>query len=512
MQLASWTFGDTNWLTGSGHSPIALTNIFNVPGGDGNALLVDSPNAAFLRYNVVESDGTTNLTLGTGSLVFWFSPDWSSTNAGGTGPGACASLIQVGQYTTNASYGYWCLCIDPAGQNICFIGQTNNGSQATPLTAPIAWTNGSWHQITLTYSSSNSTLYLDGTLVTNGPAALFRPGPTALAHGFCIGSDTNGLEQAHGRFDDLATFNYPLTVQSVAGLWTLYSVFYGVQVAHAQLVQAPSQPGTNALSSWTAVTGPGFLTNYWAMTNCSHVGPLRITNLTARAGSSSNTMSLTFSIIGSNTLPVDVFGTTCLASGNITNSGPWYWLGQGAACYTYSLILTDSVVFLVLGTAQDSDLDGLTDVYELLVNRTDPNNPDSHGTGILDGWYVAYHLDASTDPYAQCPSGDGWTILQASQNGWNPNDFHTPPPPQNVAARLDSTGTNVVVTWASGGGPVTSYAVQSFYPPWLCWITNAQVSASTFTFTNPGCLSSPPSDGQIQYYSCQGIFRGGRPG
>jgi hypothetical protein len=41
-----------------------------------------------------------------------------------------------------------------------------------------------------------------------------------------------------------------------------------------------------------------------------------------------------------------------------------------------------------LGTPQDSDGDGLTDAYELLISHTDPNNPDTDGDGIPDGWSV----------------------------------------------------------------------------------------------------------------------------
>jgi hypothetical protein len=61
---------------------------------------------------------------------------------------------------------------------------------------------------------------------------------------------------------------------------------------------------------------------------------------------------------------------------------------------------------------------------------------DSTGSGIPDWWEQYYFVTNGLDPYALCPSGDGWTLLQAYQNGWNPNLFYTPPPPQNVAAVL----------------------------------------------------------------------------
>ena len=62
-------------------------------------------------------------------------------------------------------------------------------------------------------------------------------------------------------------------------------------------------------------------------------------------------------------------------------------MGQGPHCATYMIPgLANSPVFLLLGTPQDSDHDGLTDAYELLVSHTDPNKADTSGDGILDGW------------------------------------------------------------------------------------------------------------------------------
>jgi hypothetical protein len=110
----------------------------------------------------------------------------------------------------------------------------------------------------------------------------------------------------------------------------------------------------------------------------------------------------------------------------------------------------------------------------------------STGSGIPDWWLLQYLGHTDVDPYSLCPSNDGWTILQAYENGWNPNLFYTPPPPQNVNARLDSTGTNLTITWTSGGGPVTNYVIQqgqfsdthgwSFSPA-------GQVAATTFSFS-----------------------------
>lgn len=106
--LDSWSFTDTtNWLSDSGYPPVSFTNLSVSDLGAGTALVVDSPDPAWLQYNVIEKNGTTNLTVNQGSVMFWFAPNWAGTNEGGTGPGQWSRLIEVGAYTTNASYGWW---------------------------------------------------------------------------------------------------------------------------------------------------------------------------------------------------------------------------------------------------------------------------------------------------------------------------------------------------------------------------------------------------------------------
>jgi hypothetical protein len=79
-------------------------------------------------------------------------------------------------------------------------------------------------------------------------------------------------------------------------------------------------------------------------------------------------------------------------------------MGQGYHCATYLLTnLPSTSTFLILGTPLDTDQDGLTDAYENLVSKTDPNKPDTDGDGVLDGWEVVFH----TDPKNQDSDGDG---------------------------------------------------------------------------------------------------------
>jgi hypothetical protein len=408
--LDTWSFDDTNaWTSDYGYAPVSFTNLIVSLLGDGTTLVLDTNIPAWLQYNVVENNGTTNLTVDQGTVTFWFAPDWASTNQGGTGPGDWGRLLEVGNYTTNSSYGFWSLYVDPAGANIYFSTQTNDLSSNlwTYLSAPIAWTTNYWHQITLTYSITNIALYLDGSLATNGAGMSIWPGTNVLANGFYIGSDTNGLNQAHGMFDDMATFNVVMdtnTIAAMAGDGVFPFYINPLDLAN-DVSSAPSDPSTNLVAP-DAITGTGALQWIGSASSCSNGTNsynIWITNVVATmVGSGSNaTMNVTFTIEGgSNNVPYDVFANDELGFG--TNSFPWAWMGQGYQCNIYTITnLPDTACFLILGTPQDTDGDGLTDAYEKLVSHTDPNNPDTDGDGIPDAWEVLLGLNPLLNDNAQ---------------------------------------------------------------------------------------------------------------
>jgi hypothetical protein len=410
--LDSWTFNDTNtWTSDYGFSPVSFTNLTTSDLGDDmslndTSLVVDSTNAAWLQYNVVETNGRANLTLNQGSIMFWFAPDWSSTNSGGFGPGAWGNLINVGQWTGDASYGWWSLYTDPAGANLYFSAQGNDGSQTNYLTVPIAWTFNAWHFIVLTYSATNTALYLDGTLATNGVGMSIVPGTNVIANGFYIGSDTNGETQAHGIFDDIYTYSIPLNASAVGNAYASLEYNFWINpfdTAHDDLGSAPSNPSSSP-TYYQAITGIGSLQLIGSASSCSNGTNsynIWLTNVSATvSGSGSNNMSITFTIEGgSNGVPYDVFANNALMFG--TNS-MWGWMGQGYQCNTYILTnLPNTACFLILGTPKDSDGDGLTDAYELLVSHTDPNNPDTDGDGLPDAWEVLLGLNPLLNDNAQ---------------------------------------------------------------------------------------------------------------
>jgi Concanavalin A-like lectin/glucanases superfamily/Bacterial TSP3 repeat len=356
-------------------------------------------------------------------VLFWFRPHWSSTSQGGTGPGNWSRLLEVGAYTTNASHSWWSIYLDPAGTNLFFSAQTNNGSGATYLSTPINWASNIWHQIALTYSATNSSLYLDDQpAVTNGLGVTYWPGPDVLTNGFFIGSDSSGTPAtlAHGDFDDLSTYNYQLSPTAVSGSFNVFGiVYYGTNLFQF-IHSAPFTPSTNSDGGFNAVGGTGYLQYVGAAASCLTNGQVYLTNVIATPAPNGST-TITFTIAGgTNNIPYDLYGTAPLTGNNVTNS-QWFWLGQGYTCGVYTLTNQPTTqAYYLLGTPQDSDTDGLTDAYETLVSKTDPHKPDTDGDGILDGWEILYGLNPKLNDANTDLDGDGLTNLQEFIEGTDP--------------------------------------------------------------------------------------------
>ena len=435
VPIQSWSFYDhTNWTDNAGHPPVSFGNLNYSFLGLGNSLVVDTNVPAWLQYNVRESNGTTNLTVNSGTVTFWFaSSSWSSTNAGGIGPGQWSQLIDVGEWSTNAAYGYWGLSIDPDGQNLWFVSQDGAGNTYT-LSAPASWTTNYFHFVALTYSSTNVSIYLDGELATNDPGGLsIWPGSEVLSNGVFFGSDTNGQMEAQGMFDTVQTYNYPLSADDVQSIFNQIFIWYEMDPYNTAMMNIRS--ATNSQTTYTpyndVITGPGNLvtgTNVAACIDGTNLWNVWLTNVVAKAAGNGN-MTISFTIEGSSnsvpSVPFDVFANSVLSFG--PNGVAWAWEGQGFRCINYTLTVSSSTCFLILGTPQDSDGDGLTDAYEMLVSKSSTTNYSTDGTGMADGWEVLYFGQTGVNPNGD-PDGDGLTTYQEwlmnSQN-YNPVKWNT---------------------------------------------------------------------------------------
>ena len=78
-------------------------------------VLIDSDAPAYLSYNIIETNGQTNISFDQGTLAYWFNSDWVSVNQGGAGPGFMVAFHRGRFYSTNGLAGWWSLYPDPGG-------------------------------------------------------------------------------------------------------------------------------------------------------------------------------------------------------------------------------------------------------------------------------------------------------------------------------------------------------------------------------------------------------------
>jgi len=265
----------------------------------------------------------------------------------------------------------------------------------------MAWASNQWHQVVLNYNSTNSSLYIDGqAMVTNGAGVTCYPGSAIRAIGFRIGSDASGNSQARGAFDELNTFNYRLDVDDDGdGLSNLQEYQLGTDPNNPDTdadgrtdwqefydTTAPLNPAIQA--TWAIVADvPGDVlgtnaTFWWSQTN-SYV-------LTNSPGSGAylgiwmTNGAVYYTVLnGESNAVYSLFGA-------YSTDGPWSRISLMRTGAVYVLHDTNQFnplsnqSFYALGISQDSDGDGLPDMYEELVSNTDPAMADSDENGITD--------------------------------------------------------------------------------------------------------------------------------
>jgi len=393
VPIASWSFYDpTNWTSDQNEFPNSYTNIAYSYLGDFASLVVDTNIPAWLNF--AYTDGVrTNIAFSSGTVTFWYGPNWATTNGG---PGQWSQLIEVGELTTNASYGYWGFSVDPSGSNLWFVVQDGLGD-TYGLSTPVLWTTNYFHFIALTYSSTNVSLYLDGQLATNDSGGLsLQPSAAAVAGGIYFGSDTNGLMQGLGYFNSVETYSYPLSSNDILKNFNWNNRIYSINPYNlfmANFTSAPATPGYGPMVD--VITGPGFLTAVATnSTSCLTSTNVWLTNiLTTVVGTNLNLM---FTIAGgSNGVPYDVFANAALALGpSFGTNAAWAWMGQGYQCVTYTLTnLPLGTCYLILGTPYATTNSDLTDAYQLLVSKTNPSTPNSDLDGLPTGWEILLGLN-----------------------------------------------------------------------------------------------------------------------
>jgi hypothetical protein len=458
VYLESWSFMDTtNWTDDDGYPPISFTNLDHSSLGDFHSAVIDTNVPAWLQYNILYSDWT-NLTVDAGSLTFWFAPgSWSSPN----GTGEYARLFEVGSYTPDSSYGWWSVFVDPTGSTLYFAAQANDLSSnlTTYISYPISWTNNYFHFLAFTYCATNTAFYLDGVWATNGPGMTVYPGSNVLANGFWLGSSSNGLNQAHGMFDTVQTFGYPLNSNDVNQLFNWYYPNYVINPYNA----------------------PMFSANGNAVVISS-------TNLSLWPFNISNNLANLFIVNSGADILYELQGTTNLAHP--------HWISEGFV--------------------DGSELTNMTGA-SLLVGKTGTlflrirSWQDSNNSGIPDWWWLQYFGQiTNVDANAADPAGDGFSNLQKFQMGLNPTNYYNPNPLGGFFGCLDASGTNAFLEWSNAPGPVINYAIQR----------GIQDTNGNYSYTQIGLVSSNANffedvgaitnaNAQNNVYNLEAVYPGG---
>ena len=76
-----------------------------------------------------------------------------------------------------------------------------------------------------------------------------------------------------------------------------------------------------------------------------------------------------------------------------------------------------SSMFFILGLNVDTDSDGISDSYESVVTKTDPNLADTDGDGMPDGWEYDNGLDPRRDDASGDFDGDGTPNIVEYESG-----------------------------------------------------------------------------------------------
>jgi len=141
----------------------------------------------------------------------------------------------------------------------------------------------------------------------------------------------------------------------------------------------------------------------------------------------------TYSLAGVPTLT----GYTVLAFQDINQNGSWQrWEPLGTT--NLAALAGNASGVDIMMTDPDADNDGVSDYEEIFVYSTDPDNPDSSGDGIPDGWLVHFGLDANVNWTSNVVGTADMTVLAkytyslgvlgagfAPADGLNPNVLDT---------------------------------------------------------------------------------------
>lgn len=340
-----------------------------------------------------------NVAPEVGAVRFWFKPDWSSASTLlGKGPGQYGRLVELTTASGKDAVVWWSLYVSPEGDAIFVSGEGPDGARDC-LKADISWLANDWHLIAFSYGPGGTLLHIDGQLAAYGEGVLGIPVMLATGTTLVVGSDSDGKGVANGQFEELCTFNEPLDE------WGFDYYYRGVSRVAAlgpiSMEEELAMELMMAQALLNAEVGGGLFARleFDESNPCPTNGPLFMTNLWCELSTNTG-WNYTFDVAGGDPgVRYDVFASVDMTTGTETN-GAWYWVANAYQCSTVVLTNQPEVMTLyILGTPQDSDADGLTDAWEHLVTKTNPDDPDTDHDGLSD----YYELLSGLSPHVVNP-------------------------------------------------------------------------------------------------------------
>lgn len=421
----------------------------------------------------VEADGQRpTFALGTGAVRFWISTSWSTAGkeSEGTGPGRWARLLEMVSVSGKLPEVKWSLGVNEAGDTICLAG-SSGGVMQDLLKAPVQFAAGDWRMVTLCYSPTSTVLQVDNEIVAAGDGLAPLMWWETNALGLVIGSDVAASPEsiAGAQFEEVTTLaRWPQKSD--------WQELYFLSGKRRSLL-GPQDTKEMEAAKVVALKAAGWLPEDYGEAKSSEEGDGPM------AAYSYAPESLWLEITGvSNGLAyVIVHGTVAevayemLSKESLTNA-EWAGespivigaVGQDWTPTTVTVGTRTNELFLWARTLVDTDGGGLPDWWEL-AHELDPNNPDTGGTGVSDGYKDG--------------DNDGWTNLQEYQNGTSPSVFNTPAAPQGFSIFYHVASGLVEMNWQPVAGPVTGYSIY-FYNPEIEDYDTVNLSAGTTSYTN----------------------------
>ncbi len=428
----------------------------------------------------VDDQGRALINPGSGAVRLWISPSWSSSSIKkGTGPGDLGCLLEMSAADgRSVPVVCWSLVINPDGTRISLVADSDSGVVEL-LGAPIQWTAGQAHFVTLNFGTNATALYLDGQLAVQGAGTIALPASVAR---LTFGSASTGTEAVQAMIDELYSFRRPLTAADVAFYYTgnAAQAALGPITVEEDLVRAARVLAIRSQPSRTVQSDA-----------------MLLETLEESGASAYEDGTLWIEITGatSNEVSVAVHGTQVDMAYELlskTNLADTIWVSEGQP---------------FLGQ------DGQTATTVTPGERTNSlflrarSWVDSDGSGMPDWWQLQWFGQTGVDPYGD-DDHDGWSNLQEYQNGTNPKAFDTPPPPQAFRASVNQSTWTASLTWVPSGGSVTGYTIVRFTPvppsnP-TCFTLGPTNSFSDPSYTPYTNLPYGPD-----YYSIQALYPGG---